>query len=128
MRQLGSRFPLPESRFCNIQYVKAAGEALKHHFPGRPVISRRWPAAEPSQKAVLEKYKKDYETKYQEDVSTFGGHAYDALMILVKTIEIAALTRKSRDAIETSKDLWHRGIFNFRRPITMALISMPLKC
>ena len=34
-------------------------------------------------------YKKDYEAKYKEDVSTFGGHAYDAFLILTKAIEKA---------------------------------------
>ena len=38
------------------------------------------------QKALLVKYKNDYESKYDDMVSTFGGHAYDALTILVAAV------------------------------------------
>jgi branched-chain amino acid transport system substrate-binding protein len=67
------------------------------------------------QKAVLVKYKTDYETKYKEDASTFGGHAYDALMILVKAIETAGADKeKVRDAIENMQGfVGTGGVFNF---------------
>ncbi len=41
------------------------------------------------QKTVLAAYKKDYESRYKEDVSTFGGHAYDALMVVVEALKKA---------------------------------------
>jgi len=117
MRQLGFTIPLFQSHgFGNIQYVKVAGEAAEGIiFPaGRLLVADGLPQDHP-QKAVLEKYKKDYEAKYQEDVSTFGGHAYDALMILVKGIEIAGADKeKVCDAIETLKGfVGTAGIFNF---------------
>ena len=64
---------------------------------------------------MLIQYKKEYESKYKEDASTFGGHAYDALMILVKAIEKAgADTEKVREAIENMKGfVGTGGIFNF---------------
>ena len=67
------------------------------------------------QKAVLAKYKKNYEGKYGEDVSTFGGHAYDAVMILVEAIKKAGADKeKVRDAIESLKGFAGTGgIFNF---------------
>jgi branched-chain amino acid transport system substrate-binding protein len=61
-------------------------------------------------------YKKDYETKYKEDVSTFGGHAYDALLVLTTAIKKAgsADSEKVRSAIENLKGLVGTdGIFNF---------------
>ena len=47
----------------------------------------------------------DYEKKYKEEASTFGGHAYDAFMILATAIEKAGSTDKEkvRDTIETMR-------------------------
>jgi branched-chain amino acid transport system substrate-binding protein len=68
------------------------------------------------QKKLLVEYKKDYEAKYKEDVSTFGGHAYDAVLVLVEGIKKAKSTDtdKVREAIENIKGLvGTAGIFNF---------------
>jgi branched-chain amino acid transport system substrate-binding protein len=84
-------------------------------FPaGRLLVAESLPA-DNKQKAVLLKYKKDYETRTHEDASTFGGHAYDALMILVKAIETAGLDKeKVRTAIESTQGfVGTAGIFNF---------------
>ena len=72
------------------------------------------PAKHP-QKVVAASYKKAYETKYKEDVSTFGGHAYDPLMILAKAIGEKGLNRGNvRTAIENMKGFaGTAGIFNF---------------
>lgn len=117
MRQLGLTIPLFQSHgFGNIMYVKEAGEAAEGIiFPaGRLLVADGLPADHP-QKAVLAKYKADYEAKYKEDVSTFGGHAYDALMILVKGIETAGPDKeKVRAAIENLQGfVGTAGIFNF---------------
>ncbi len=117
MRQLGFTIPLFQSHgFGNIRYVQDAGQAAEGIiFPaGRLLVVDVLPDDHP-QKAVLEKYKKDYETKYEEDASTFGGHAYDALMILVKAIETAGTDKeKVRDAIENMQGfVGTGGVFNF---------------
>ncbi len=60
-------------------------------------------------------YKKDYESRYKEDASTFGGHAYDALLILTEGLKQAGSVDrdKVRDAIEGLKGLaGTAGIFN----------------
>jgi len=116
-RQIGMTVPIFQSHgFGNIEYVKAAGPAAEGViFPaGRLLVADTLPKSNP-QKAVLEKYKKDYETKYKEDASTFGGHAYDAFMILVKAIETAGTDKeKVRDAIENMKGfVGTGGVFNF---------------
>ncbi|HUV06893.1 MAG TPA: ABC transporter substrate-binding protein [Spirochaetia bacterium] len=124
MKQLGMNIPLFQSHgFGNIKYVQVAGEAAEGIiFPcGRLLVADVLPDSHP-QKALLVKYKKDYETKYKEDVSTFGGHAYDAFMILVKAIETVGTNWKDlrdgidrvRDAIETLKSFpGTGGVFNF---------------
>jgi branched-chain amino acid transport system substrate-binding protein len=117
MKQIGLNVPLFQSHgFGNIKYVQAAGEAAEGIiFPaGRLLVSDVLPGSN-KQKPVLEKYKKDYEAKYKEDASTFGGHAYDALMILVEAVKKAGTDKeKVRDTIENmSGFIGTGGIFNF---------------
>lgn len=117
-RQIGMTVPIFQSHgFGNIEYVKAAGAAAEGViFPaGRLLIAESLPKNHP-QRAVLLNYKKNYETKcHGEDCSTFGGHAYDAFMILAKAIETAGTDReKVRSAIENLKGfVGTGGIFNF---------------
>lgn len=117
MKQLDMKAPLFQSHgFGNIKYVEAAGAAAEGIlFPcGRLLIADDLAKDHP-QKAVLMAYKKDYEGKYKEAASTFGGHAYDAILILEKAIETAGDDRaKARDAIEALQGLaGTAGTFNF---------------
>jgi len=117
-RQIGFTGPIFQSHgFGNIKYVEAAGAAAEGViFPaGRLLVADVLPDSNP-QKPVLVKYKNDYEKKYKEDASTFGGHAYDAFMILAKAIEKADSTDKEkvRDAIETMRGfVGTGGVFDF---------------
>ena len=117
-RQVCSTVPVFQSHgFGNIQYVKAAGAAADGViFPaGRLLVADSLSDKNP-QKSVLIYYKKAYEAKYPgEDVSTFGGHAYDAFLILTKAIKKAGADKeKVRTAIETIKGLvGTAGVFNF---------------
>jgi branched-chain amino acid transport system substrate-binding protein len=117
-RQIGFAGPIFQSHgFGNIKYVEAAGVAAEGViFPaGRLLVADVLPDSNP-QKAVLVKYKNDYEKRYKEDASTFGGHAYDAFMILAKAIEKAGSTDKEkvRDAIESMKGfVGTGGVFDF---------------
>lgn len=117
MKQIGFNVPLFQSHgFGNIKYVEVAGEAAEGIlFPcGRLLAAEELPDNHP-QKKVLVKYKNDYETQFNEPVSTFGGHAYDAFMILVEAIKKAGPDKeKIRDAIENMKGFAGTGgIFNF---------------
>ncbi len=117
MRQAGWNVPLFQSHgFGNIKYVEAAGVAAEGIiFPaGRLLVADDLSDDNP-QKAVLMNYKNDYEAKFQEQASTFGGHGYDAIMILAKAIEQAGADKeKVRDAIENMKNFAGTGgIFNF---------------
>jgi branched-chain amino acid transport system substrate-binding protein len=116
-RQIGLTIPIFQSHgFGNVQYAKAAGAAAEGvMFPaGRLVVVDTLPSTHP-QRAVLASYKKDYEAKFKEDVSTFGGHAYDAMAILAKSIkDVGTDPEKVRSAIENTKGfVGTGGIFNF---------------
>jgi branched-chain amino acid transport system substrate-binding protein len=117
MRQIGLTCPLFQSHgFANIRYVKTAGAAAEGIiFPsGRLITAEALPKDNP-QKPVLMEYKKSYEKEYKEDVSTFGGHVYDALMLLSRAVEAAGdLDReKVRSALENIKGyVGIGGIFN----------------
>jgi branched-chain amino acid transport system substrate-binding protein len=118
MKQMGFDVPLFQSHgFGNIAFVNAAGKAADGIvFPaGRLLVADVLPAGH-AQKAVLIAYKNAYETKFHEDVSTFGGHAYDAFLILTEAIRAAGGTDKYkvRGAIEGLKGLvGTAGVFNF---------------
>ena len=118
LRQLGMKVPLLQSHgFGNIRYVQAAGQAAEGIvFPcGRLLIADELPDGHP-QKALLEDYKRKYESRFGEEVSTFGGHAYDAYTILAEAVRRAESVEpaKVRDAIENLKGFaGTAGVFNF---------------
>ncbi len=116
-RQIGLKVPIFQSHgFANIQYAKAAGTAAEGViFPAsRIVIADVLPNKHP-QKAVIMSYKNAYEAKYHEDVSTFGGHTYDAMMILARALREAGYDKeKVRSAVENMKNfIGTAGVFNF---------------
>lgn len=117
MKQLSINIPLYQSHgFGNIKYAQAAGEAAEGIiFPcGRLLVAAELPDSHP-QKSLLIKYKNDYETLYKEDVSTFGGHAYDALLLLKTAIENAKSTNRDdiANALEKITKLpGTAGVFN----------------
>ncbi|MBW2147485.1 MAG: ABC transporter substrate-binding protein [Deltaproteobacteria bacterium] len=116
MRQLGMDIPLFLSHgFGNIKYVKMAGEAAEGIlFPAGRLLAVDTLSDSHPQKAVLMKYKKDYESRFKTQASTFGGHAYDAFHILAIALEKAGPDReKIRDAIENIKGfVGTGGVFN----------------
>jgi len=118
MKQIGFDVPLFQSHgFGNIRYVEAAGKAADGIiFPcGRLLVADKLPADNP-QKGVLEGYKKEYESKFKDEVSTFGGHAYDAFAVLGDVVKRAGSVGPEavRDAIEQTRELvGTAGIFNF---------------
>jgi branched-chain amino acid transport system substrate-binding protein len=117
LKQVGLDVPAYQSHgFANVQYAKAAGAAAEGVvFPAsRIVVADVLPAGHP-QKAVVTAYKQAYEARFKEDVSTFGGHGYDAFTVLVKALEAGGGDReKVRAAIEGLRGLaGTAGVFNF---------------
>ena len=117
MRQARWDVPLFQSHgFGNIKYVKAGGAAAEGIiFPAGRLLVADVLSDDNLQKSLLIKYKNDYEKKYSEPVSTFGGHGYDAMKILCEAIKSAGTDKeKVRDAIENMKGfVGTGGIFNF---------------
>ena len=67
------------------------------------------------QKKVVADYKREYEGRYKSEVSTFGGHAYDGLMLALEAIRKAGGTDKAkvRDALESIRGyLGTAGVVN----------------
>ncbi len=116
-RQIGMTVPIFQSHgFANIQYARAAGIAAEGViFPASRIIVADLLPDKHLQKPVVMAYRKAYETKYSEDVSTFGGHAYDAMMILARAIREGGYDReKVRTSIEHIKGFaGTAGIFSF---------------
>jgi len=105
-RQMGLTVPIFQSHgFANVQYAKAAGAAAEGVlFPAsRIVVADALSEGDPQRPVVLA-YKKAYEARYGEDVSSFGGHAYDAFWILARAVQAAGTDReKVRLAIEGTR-------------------------
>ncbi|MBV5318324.1 MAG: ABC transporter substrate-binding protein [Desulfobulbaceae bacterium] len=117
MRQAGWNVPLFQSHgFGNIKYAEAAGAAAEGIiFPcGRLLIVDSLADNNP-QKGLLIQYKSEYEAKYKEDASAFGGYAFDAINMVVAAIKKAGNDRaKVRDAVEgLTKFPGVGGIFSF---------------
>ena len=116
-RQLGMSIPLFQSPgFGNIKYARAAGDSADGlMFPAlRLLMVEALPADHP-QKALLATYKKDYESRFKSDVSTFGGHAYDAIHLVIAALRAVGPDRaKIRDYIENTKNyVGTGGVFNY---------------
>ena len=116
IRQAGWDVPIYQSHgFANIKYAEAAGAAAEGIiFPAsRLLVAESLPAG--PQKDFLLKYKNSYESRFNEKVSTFGGHTYDAMTILAKAIAVGGEDReKVRAAIENITGLiGTAGTFNF---------------
>ena len=82
---------------------------------GRLIVEEQVPASSP-QKRVLAGYVKEYEGRFKQPVSTFGGHAYDAIMLVAQAITEAKAAESApiRDALEKVRGFWGTaGEFNF---------------
>jgi branched-chain amino acid transport system substrate-binding protein len=106
-RQVGLTLPLYQSHgVASHEYIKLSGPAANGvRLPAAALLVSELLPASDSQKPVVVSYRKSYEDKFKSDVSTFGGHAYDGLMLAVQAIKTANSTDKAkvRDALEATK-------------------------
>jgi branched-chain amino acid transport system substrate-binding protein len=107
-KQLGVPFPLYQSHGVGTkQFIELATPAAAEgvRLPAAALlVAEKLPDNDPQKKVVLD-YKKTYEAKTGQPVSTFGGHMYDGLMILVDAFKRAGGTDKAkvRNEIEKTK-------------------------
>jgi len=106
-RQLAIGAPLYQSHgVASKQFVKLAGDSAEGvRLPAAALlVADTLPDAD-AQKKVVATYKREYEARFKQEVSTFGGHAYDGLMIVLDAMRRAGTTDKGRvrDAIEATR-------------------------
>ncbi|OYU48022.1 MAG: ABC transporter substrate-binding protein [Rhizobiales bacterium PAR1] len=124
-RQLGLTVPLYQSHgVASKQFIDLAGDAANGvRLPAAALlVADKLPASDP-QKPVAQAYAKKFQDATKQPVSTFGGHAYDGLMILVGAIERGGADPKViRDEIEKTKGfMGTAGIFNMTATDHMGL-------
>jgi branched-chain amino acid transport system substrate-binding protein len=102
-----SATPLYQSHgVASKSFIDLAGKAADGvRLPAAALlVADKLPDSDPQKKVVVD-YKKTYEDTAKQPVSTFGGHAYDGLMIFVEAAKRANSTdpTKIRDEIEKTK-------------------------
>jgi branched-chain amino acid transport system substrate-binding protein len=112
-RQLGITLPLYQSHgVASKQFIELAGPAAEGvRLPAAALlVADKLPDSDP-QKQVVTNYTQTYQQKTGQPVSTFGGHAYDALMIFVEAAKRAGSfdAGKVRDQIEKTKNFVGTG-------------------
>ncbi len=113
-KQLAIPYPLYQSHGVGTkQFIELATPAAAEgvRLPAAALlVAEKLPDSDPQKKVVVD-YKKTYESKTGQPVSTFGGHMYDGLMILVEAMNRAggADKAKVRDEIEKTKNFIGTG-------------------
>jgi branched-chain amino acid transport system substrate-binding protein len=105
-KQLQMEQPLYESHgVASKKFIEIAGPAAEGVRLVSPpvVVAEKLPDSNPVKKVCME-YKKEYESTFKTPVSSFGGHAYDALFAVVDAVKRGATDRQSiRDNLESMK-------------------------
>ncbi len=112
-RQLGITLPFYQSHgVASKQFIDLAGPAADGvRLPAAALlVAEKLPDSDP-QKPVVVAYTRTYQQKTGQPISTFGGHAYDGLMIFVEAAKRAGSFDKAkvRDEIEKTKNLTGTG-------------------
>ncbi len=106
-KQLGMTMPLYQSHgVASKQFIELAGAAAEGvRLPAAALLVAEILPDNDRQKPVVMAYSKAYTARFKSEVSTFGGHAYDALFIAVGAMKTAGTIDKAkvRDAIEATK-------------------------
>lgn len=107
IRQINLAVPIYHAHGVDSEeFIKLSGSAAEGvRFPAAALLVADKLAASDPQKPVVIAYRKAYHERYNEDVSTYGGHAYNGLMLVVEAIKRAGSTDKAkvRTALEQTK-------------------------
>ncbi len=118
--QLGIKIPMYHAHgAASYSFIKLAGKASEGVRVVAPalVIADRLPDDDPLKKVSLA-YAKTIKDVFKTEPSTFGGYAYDALMLLVDAITRAKSSdpKAIRDALENTRNLVGvTGTFNMSK-------------
>ena len=112
-RQLGIALPLYQSHgVASKQFIELAGPAADGvRLPAAALLVAEKLPDNDAQKPVVVAYTQTYQQKTGQAVSTFGGHAYDGLMIFVEAAKRAGSfdAAKVRDEVEKTKNFVGTG-------------------
>ncbi len=106
--QLGISQPLYQSHgVASKSFIELAGETAEGvRLPAAALlVADKLPDSDPQKKVVTD-YKAAFEAKWNQPVSTFGGHAYDGLFLLIEAMKRAGSTdgKAVRDELRKTKD------------------------
>jgi branched-chain amino acid transport system substrate-binding protein len=108
VKQLGIKLPLFMSHgVSSKKFIELAGDASEGIMlpSGRVIVSDVLPAND-RQKKNLQAFVKDYQKHYKVEGDHFGGHAWDAILLLKGAIEHGAQTPAAiRDQLEKTTNL-----------------------
>ena len=106
VRQLGIKSPLFMSHgVSSKKFIELAGEAAEGiKLPsGKVVVADLLPASEKQKKSLMA-FVKDYQNHYKAEGDHFGGHAWDAVMLIRNAIDNGADTATAiREQLEKTK-------------------------
>jgi branched-chain amino acid transport system substrate-binding protein len=116
-KQLGIKTPLFMSHgVSSKKFIELAGSAAEGiKLPsGRALVADLLPNSDPQKKPLLA-FLKDYQRHYGTEADTFGGHAWDAVMLVKTAIEHGGDSPAAiRDSLEKIRHFSGvSGIFNF---------------
>ena len=116
-KQLGLKLPLYMSHgVSSKKFIVLAGDAAEGIMlpSGRVLVADLLPSSDKQKKSLLS-YVKDYQHHYKTEGDHFGGHAWDAIMLIKGAIERGADTPATiRDQLEKTRHFAGiGGIFNY---------------
>ncbi len=116
-KQLGLKLPLYMSHgVSSKKFIDLAGDAAEGIIipSGRVLVADLLPKTDKQKKSLLS-YVKDYQMHFKTEGDHFGGHAWDAVMLLKGAIEKGAVTPAAiRDQLEKTRHFAGiGGIFNY---------------
>lgn len=106
VKQLGIKLPLFMSHgVSSKKFIELAGEGAEGIIlpSGRVIVADQLPKSDPQKKALMN-YVNEYQKNYKVEGDHFGGHAFDAVMLLKGAMEKVGFTPAAiRDQLEKTK-------------------------
>jgi branched-chain amino acid transport system substrate-binding protein len=105
-KQLGMKMPLYMSHgVSSKKFIELAGDSAEGIMlpSGKVIVAEQLPSTDPQKKALMN-YVNKYRENYKVEGDHFGGHAYDAIMLLKNAMEKGGFSPAAiRDQLEKTK-------------------------